>query len=66
MDGAYEFYIYIRNKWDGKIAGRIAVEAIDERTIRRCMREAFEKSNTETQYLDDRGVRAAQDMAARG
>jgi hypothetical protein len=66
MDGRLEACIYIRNKWDGQIAGRVAVEAFDERTIRRRMREAIEMSNTETQYLDDRSVWAAQDKEARG
>jgi hypothetical protein len=65
MDGLFEPYIYIRSKLDGSIAGSVAVEEFDERTIRRRMREALEQMDTETQYLDDRGVRAAQEKEAR-
>jgi hypothetical protein len=66
MDGSLVAYIYIRNKWDGSIVNSVTVTACDERTIRRCMREAFERTNTETQYIDDRGVRAAQDREVKG
>jgi hypothetical protein len=66
MDGGMELNIYIRNRWDGSIVGSVAVDSVDERTIRRRMREAFERSNTETQYIDDRAVRAAQDRRGRG